>query len=162
MKYDYFSSFLFESERILLMLRGADLEDTRMKSKFWRYQLVDKIYEDFLPPFDRRDMLALVQNLSYLSFEVYNFLKINGIKNTAPYNPEIIGAVTALKMELEKLKHKNCNILRLKGKADKLLSLWYNAFVGNAKKEICDSLDAIAESFLKFCDALETAIIVNH
>lgn len=161
MKNNYFSAFLYESERILLMLRGADIEDIRIKSKFWRFQLVDKIYEDFLPPFDRRDMLAIVQNLSYLSFEVYNFIKLNGIKNTAPYNPEIIGAVTALHDELAKLDTKKCNILRLKGKAEKLLSVWYGAYKSGVKKEICDSLDAIADSYLKFCDALETAVIIN-
>ena len=162
MKLDYFNLFLEETERISLMLKGGDLEDIREKCKFWRYWLVDRIYEDFLPPFDRRDMLAIVQNLSYLSFEVYNFLKICGIKNTALYNTEIISAVDRLHTELAKLKHKKCNLLRIKGKAEKLVSVWHKVYTSNVKKEICDGLDAIAESYIRVCDALETAIVMNN
>ena len=161
MKFDYFMAFLEETDRIIDMLNGGELEDIRMKSKFWRRELVFKVYDDFLPPFDRRDMLGIVQNLSYVSYEIYNFINLNGIQKISPYKPEIINAVSAVQGEIAKLKSKKCNILRLKGKAEKLLSVWVNAYKLGVKKEICDSLEAIADSFVKLCDAIETAVVVN-
>ena len=160
MKIDYFSLFLEEISRILSMLNGAQIDEVRNKTKLWRNHLVDSIYDDFLPPFDRRDMLAIVQNLSYLSYEVYAFIKLSsgGAQN---FKNELSNAIEALFSETKKLKHKKCNILRLKLKGDALLLLWFQAQNSNTKKEICDSIESIADSYIKLCDALETAIIVN-
>ena len=159
MKIDYFSLFLEEISRILSMLNGTQIEEIRSKTKLWRSKMVDSIYDDFLPPFDRRDMLAIVQNLSYLSYEVYAFIKISSGDKT--FKNELSNAIETLFLETEKLKHKKCNILRLKLKGDALLLLWLQAQNSNTKKEICDSIEAIADSYIKLCDALETAIIVN-
>lgn len=163
MKFDYYSALSTEALRIKDIFKSekTQRETLKLESDKWREMIADRLGEDFLPPMDRRDLLSLIQNLSYISYEVKRlpglgrFDSAEGLllKNALNH------CLEALIDETNKLKKRESCPLRLRRKAYGLLSVWHSSLVAHCDPLLCDGYEAAGDAILRYADALETAIM---
>ncbi len=162
---DYYQELMAQSERIKSMLTADNVGRAELKEQAdkWRQLMADRLGEDFLPPIDRRDLMALIQNLGYISYEVW---RLPGLEYFDSAEGTILKealerSLAALSDELMGLKAKTSCTTRLRREAYKLLSVWHSTCVAGCDSMLCDGYEAAGDAILRFADSLETAVTVN-
>ena len=164
MKFDYFNALVLQAERVQQMLALPEKgDDLKRESDKWRVLITDRLGEDFLPPLDRRDLLSLIQNLGYISYEVKRLprLKFFDSAEGVLLKEALQALLEALVEETRKLKAKQCKPTRLRQKAYRLLAIWHSSVVAGCNSLLCDGYCSAADAVLRYADALETTITVG-
>lgn len=164
-KFDYYRELTAQSERIRGMLTANEESRAELKCEAdkWRQRMADRLSEDFLPPIDRRDLMSLVQNLGYISYEVWRLpsLKCFDFAEGLLLKQALESCLEAINLEIKGLKSKNVCISRLRKTAYKLLSVWHSSCVSGCDGMLCDGYEAAGDAILRLADSLETALAVN-
>lgn len=165
MRIDYYGELTEQAERIELMLSADDghRSTLREEGNRWRNFMAEKLGEDFLPPLDRRDLMALIQNLCYILYEVWRLpgLKLFSSAEGLLMKNELAKSLKIMNEEIRGLKNKTACAARLRQGAYRLLSVWHSSFVAGCDPLLCDGYEAAGDAILRLADSIETAIAVN-
>lgn len=165
MKFNYYTSLNEQAERILAMCNATtnkEIQELKQQSLKWRELICDKLYTDFLPPIERRDLLYIVQQMGYIAYETAQVLSTkacnsadglllkNGLQNCA----------SVLCDETRGLEKRTCCATRLRRSVFTLLSIWRDCVIAGSDRFLCDGFEAVAEALLRYVDAIEAATII--
>lgn len=165
MKFDYYCELEIQCERIRGILSADAKERARLKdeSDRWRRDMSDKLGDDFLPPIDRRDLMAMIQNLSYISYEVWRLpeLRFFDAAEGLLLKTELKNCLKTLSEELTAFKAKSVCITKLRQAAYRLLSVWHSSYAAGCDSMLCDGYEAAGDAILRLADSMEMALTVN-
>lgn len=165
MKFNYYTAILEEARRIdkdcNCISRDEILERKLVHDK-WRDGVMDRLYTDFLPPIERRDLLTLVQNIGYIAYEVREVVTLKSITSAEGVllREKLQTAISFLAKETEALPKKRCNPKRLREAVYSMLSLWRDCVKSGGEPSLCDGIEAVSEALLKYADTLETICVL--
>lgn len=164
MKFNYYTALLEEAARIendVFGKRDEILERKPLHDR-WRDEIMDRLYTDFLPPIERRDLLTLVQNLGYVAYEVRECMLLKSIASAEGeiMRQKLQTAIEVLRKETEALEQKRCVPKRLRDEVYSLLSLWRDSVKSGGNPALCDGFEAVAEALFNYADTLETICIL--
>lgn len=165
MKIDYYCELMMQCKRIREILSADAKDRARLKeeSDKWRRFMSDKLGDDFLPPIDRRDLMAMIQNLGYISYEVWRLpeLRFFDAAEGLLMKNELENCLETLSEELGALKAKRVCITKLRQAAYRLLSVWHSSYAAGCDSMLCDGYEATGDAILRLADSMEMALAVN-
>ncbi len=165
MKFNYYTSLNEQAERIRAMcnaINNSELQELKQQSDKWRELLCDKLYTDFLPPIQRRELLGIVQQMGYVAYETAGVLSQKLI-NTADgllLKGGLQCSISVLCDETQGLQKRTCCATRLRRSVFSLLSTWRDCVLSGTDRLLCDGFEAAAEALLRYADAIEAATII--
>ena len=165
MKFNYYNSLNEQAECIRAMCdatNSSKLQELKLQSDKWRELICDKLYTDFLPPIQRRELLGLVQQMGYIAYETSNALSLKTI-NTADgllLKKGLAYCISVLCDETKALQKRTCCATRLRRSVFTLLSTWRDCVIASSDRLLCDGFEAVAEALLRYADAIEAATII--
>lgn len=162
MKFNYYTALLEEARRI-----EKDLGDFGDKEKplhdRWRDDIMDRLYTDFLPPIERRDLLSLVQNMGYIAYEVREVVRSKSITSAEGLLllEKLKKAMAVFVKETEQIRHRKCSATALRKAVYDVLSCWRECVSSGGDKALLDGIESASEALLKYADTLETVCMLN-
>lgn len=155
MKIDYYEELSEQAGRIEEMLTSAGEDRKRLKAEgdAWRENMTDVLGEDLIPPFNRRVLMSMIQNLGYIFYEVWRLQPyLSGKDDT---QKELWQSLEILKLEIDGLKTENFRVTNLKAAAYRLFALWRNFSHTSCDSQLWDGIEAVGDAILRLADSLE-------
>ena len=165
LRFNYYTALLEEATRIEKDVFGVRDEILAQKPLHdrWRDEIMDRLYTDFLPPIERRDLLTLVQNMGYVAYEVRECMLLKSITSAEGeiMRQKLQNTIKVLRKETEALEQKKSAPKNLRDEVYSLLSLWRDSVKSGGNPTICDGFEAVADAILRYADALETVCVLE-
>lgn len=155
MKIDYYEELSEQAVRIEEMLTSAGEDRKRLKAEgdAWRENMTDVLGEDLIPPFNRRVLMSMIQNLGYIFYEVWRLQPSLCDKNDI--QKELSHSLEILRLEIDGLKTENFRVTNLKAAAYRLFALWRNFSHRSCDSQLWDGIEAVGDAILRLADSLE-------
>ena len=155
MKIDYYEELSEQAGRIEVMLTSAGEDRKRLKAEgdAWRENMTDVLGEDLIPPFNRRVLMSMIQNLGYIFYEVWRLQPSLCDKNDI--QKELWQSLEILKLEIDGLKTESFRVTNLKAVAYRLFALWRNFSHTSCDSQLWDGIEAVGDAILRLADSLE-------
>lgn len=164
MKFSYYDALCEQAERIQKMSQeGADLFKLGQESRLWQEVLVDRLFTDFLPPIERRDLLSIVQSIGYIAYEMEQLMRCRRLNSPAGVLlMEKLKPCLAVLSEQTKLlqKRRSC-ATALRKQVYALLSVWRDCLKTNEEPLLLDGFEAVADTVLRYADLLEAVMVTT-
>ena len=165
MKFNYYTSLNEQTDCIRAMCDATNtsqLQELKQRSDKWRELICDKLYTDFLPPIQRRELLSIVQQMGYIAYETSNALSVKAINSADGLllKGGLTNCISVLCEETKGLQKRTCCATRLRRSVFTLLSTWRDCVISGSDRLLCDGFEAAAEAILRYADAIEAATII--
>ena len=155
LKTDYYEELSAQAGRIKEMLGSEGEDRKRLKSEGddWRRSVTDALAEDLLPPFNRRVLMSMIQNLGYIFYEVWRLQPYLSGKDDV--SNELAESLEFLKSEIDGFKTETFRGTNLKAAAYRLFALWRNFSYGSWDWQLWDGIEAVGDAILRLADSLD-------
>ncbi len=164
MRFSYYTALCEEAKRIEEILNVGttkEIEKLKKLSDKWRDTIFEKLYTDFLPPIERRDLLAIVQNMGYIAYEVEQLAKIKGGRaESLILKEKLQKAIAVFIRETSALEGRCCNSQVLRNEVYALLTVWRDLVKSGGDRILCDGYEAVSDALLRYADTLEAVCVL--